>query len=89
MISAIQYRAETDADIQPHVHQRHVQEIVVQGTREIDYCRNTLLHVLAGVMTSLGKVGVSPAGSSTCNNCLCLASLCTHFAQHTLLLLLQ
>ncbi len=60
MISAIQYRSETDPDIQPHVHQRCVDERVVQPTREVDYCKQTLIHVIQDVLTSLArmKVGV-------------------------------
>ncbi|KAL0018444.1 hypothetical protein WJX77_010041 [Trebouxia sp. C0004] len=56
MISAIQYRSETDPDIQPHVHQRCVDERVVQSTREVDYCKQTLIHVLQDVLTSLARM---------------------------------
>ncbi|KAL0033133.1 hypothetical protein WJX79_005148 [Trebouxia sp. C0005] len=56
MISAIQYRSETDPDIQPHVHQRCVVERVVQPTREVDYCKQTLIHVLQDVLTSLARM---------------------------------
>jgi Fanconi anemia group M protein len=58
MISAIQYRSETDPDIQPHVHQRCVDERVVQPTREVDYCKQTLIHVLQDVLTSLARMQV-------------------------------
>lgn len=58
MISAIQYRSETDHDIQPHVHQRCVDERVVQPTREVDYCKQTLIHVLQDVLTSLARMQV-------------------------------
>ena len=76
MISAIQYRAETDPDIRPHVHQRCVQEIVVQGTREIKYCQSTLLHVLTGVIDNLGKIGVSLSDSSSSHYLLCRIACC-------------
>ncbi len=59
MISAIQYRSETDPDIQPHVHQRCVDERVVQPTREVDYCKQTLIHVLQDVLTSLARMQVA------------------------------
>lgn len=58
MISAIQYRSEADPDIQPHVHQRCVDERVVQPTREVDYCKQTLIHVLQDVLTSLARMQV-------------------------------
>lgn len=58
-ISAMQYRAESDPDIRPHVHERCVQQIVVPATRELEYCKSTLRIVLVGVMESLRKVGVS------------------------------
>lgn len=57
-ISAIQHRSESDPDIQPHVHQRCVEEIVVKPTREVDYCKQTLLKVLAGIMQSLARMQV-------------------------------
>ena len=59
MISAIQFRGETDPDIVPHVHQRCVEEKVVQPTREVQYCKQTLIHVLQDVMTSLARMKVS------------------------------
>lgn len=59
MISAIQFRGETDPDIVPHVHQRCVEEKVVQPTREVEYCKQTLIHVLQDVMTSLARMKVS------------------------------
>ena len=58
MISATKYRTETDPDIQPHVHQRCVDERVVQPTREVDYCKQTLIHVLQDVLTSLARMQV-------------------------------
>lgn len=63
MISAIQYRSETDPDIQPHVHQRCVVERVVQPTREVDYCKQTLIHVLQDVLTSLARMQVAVLGN--------------------------
>lgn len=59
MISAIQFRGETDPDIVPHVHQRCVEERVVQPTREVEYCKQTLIHVLQDVLTSLARMKVS------------------------------
>ena len=59
MISAIQFRGETDPDILPHVHQRCVDEKIVQPTREVEYCKQTLVHVLQDVLTSLAKMKVS------------------------------
>lgn len=59
MISAIQFRGETDPDILPHVHQRCVDEKVVQTTREVEYCKQTLIHVLQDVLTGLAKMKVS------------------------------
>lgn len=61
MISAIQFRGETDPDILPHVHQRCVEEKVVQPTREVEFCKQALIHVLQDVMTSLAKMKVSLA----------------------------
>ena len=58
MISAIQFRSETDPDIQPHVHQRCVEERVVQPSREVDYCKQTLIHVIQDVLTSLSRMQV-------------------------------
>lgn len=63
MISAIQYRSETDSDIRPHVHQRCVEERVVQPSREVDYCKQTLIHVIQDVLTSLSKMQVGFHGS--------------------------
>ena len=76
MISAIQYRAETDPDIRPHVHQRCVQEIVVQGTREVKYCQSTLLHVLTGVIDNLGKIGVTLSDTSRSHYLYCMLHAC-------------
>lgn len=59
MISAIQYRGETDPDIVPHVHPRCVDERVVQPTKEVDYCKQTLIHVMRDVLTSLARMNVS------------------------------
>ena len=59
MISAIQFRSESDPDIQPHVHQRCVEEVVVQPTREVDHCRHTLIHVMQDVLTSLARMQVT------------------------------
>lgn len=67
MISAIQFRGETDPDILPHVHQRCVDEKVVQPTGEVEYCKQTLIHVLQDVLTSLAKMKVSIALVSICH----------------------
>ena len=58
MISAIQFRSETDPDIRPHVHQRCVDERVVQPSREVDHCKQTLIHVIQDVLTSLSRMQV-------------------------------
>ena len=61
MLSAIQFRGETDPDIVPHVHQRCVEERVVQPTREVEYCKQNLIRVLQNVLSTLAKMKVATA----------------------------
>lgn len=72
MISAIQFKSETDADIVPHVHQRCVQEIVVQPTSDVESCKQILIRVLADVITTLSKLKVCTAATASSVECACL-----------------